>query len=52
MSQFATDFIRRIDERLSVRGEAVDIGFRQAGYLFMASADGLATLQHSSVRSI
>ncbi len=47
MSQFATDFIRRIDEHLSVDGQAVDVGFREAGYLFLASTEGLASLQHN-----
>jgi len=45
MSQFATDFIRHIDAHLSVDGVAPDVGFREAGYLFLAGAQGLATLQ-------
>lgn len=45
MSQFATDFICRIGEHLSVHGIAPDVGFREAGYLFLAGAQGLATLQ-------
>ncbi len=45
MSQFATDFIRGIAEHLAVDGAAPDVGFREAGYLFLAGRQGLATLQ-------
>lgn len=45
MSQFATDFIRHIGELLAVDGAAPEVGFREAGYLFLAGAPGLATLQ-------
>lgn len=45
MSQFATEFIRHVDQQLSVAGEAVDVGFHEAGYLFLAGNAGLATLQ-------
>jgi len=45
MSQFATDFIQRIGEHLSLDGVAPEVGFRAAGYLFLAGAQGLATLQ-------
>lgn len=47
MSQFATDFIRHIDQHLSVDGDVADVGWREAGYLFLATADGLATLRHN-----
>lgn len=47
MSQFATDFIRHVDEHLSVDGQPVELGFREAGYLFLASAAGLGTLQRN-----
>lgn len=46
MSQFATQFIRGIGTTLAVDGEqAPEVGFREAGYLFLAGANGLATLQ-------
>ncbi|MEO7941000.1 MAG: FAD-binding oxidoreductase [Burkholderiaceae bacterium] len=45
MSQFATDFVRHIDQHLSVDGRPVDVGFHEAGYLFLASPEGLATLR-------
>jgi len=45
MSQFATDFIRRVDEHLAVDDATVELGWREAGYLFLASAEGRATLQ-------
>jgi len=45
MSQFATGFIRRIGEFLAVDGTAPEVGFREAGYLFLAGVPGLATLQ-------
>ncbi|MEZ5638751.1 MAG: FAD-binding oxidoreductase [Burkholderiaceae bacterium] len=45
MSQFATEFIRHIGEHLAVDGEPPDVGFREAGYLFLAGPQGLATLQ-------
>lgn len=45
MSQFATAFIRGIGETLAVDGQAPEVGFREAGYLFLAGADGLATLR-------
>jgi FAD-dependent oxidoreductase domain-containing protein 1 len=49
MSQFATEFIRHIDAHLSVGGVAPDVGFREAGYLFLAGDQGLATLQANHV---
>ncbi len=45
MSQFATDFIRGIADHLAVDGAAPDVGFREAGYLFLAGRQGLVTLQ-------
>lgn len=45
MSQFASDFIRDTGDHLAVDGVAPEVGFREAGYLFLAAAQGLATLQ-------
>ncbi len=43
-SQFGMDFIDSFHERVQVRGEAPDIGFRGTGYLFLAKEDGLTAL--------
>ena len=45
MSQFASDFIRHIGDHLAVDRVAPEVGFRETGYLFLAAAPGLATLQ-------
>ena len=45
MSQFGTEFIRGIGATLAMNGEAPDVGFREAGYLFLATDAGQAVLQ-------
>lgn len=45
MSQFGTEFIRSIGETLVVEGEAPEVGFIEAGYLFLATAAGADVLQ-------
>ena len=45
MSQFGTEFIRTIGSTLEVDGAAPDVGFREAGYLFLATDAGHAVLQ-------
>jgi glycine/D-amino acid oxidase-like deaminating enzyme len=45
MSMFGTRFLRQAHELLSVDGQAPDIAFREAGYLFLAGAAGLQVLQ-------
>ncbi len=45
MSQFGIGFFRRIAEHLAVEGEAPDLGFKEQGYLFLASEDGRAQLE-------
>jgi FAD-dependent oxidoreductase domain-containing protein 1 len=47
MSMFGTEFLREVPERLAVAGDVPAIGFREAGYLFLASAAGQAVLQHN-----
>jgi glycine/D-amino acid oxidase-like deaminating enzyme len=44
ISLHGIDFLRTIGERLAVDGDRPDIGLREGGYLFLASADGAATL--------
>lgn len=44
MGLHARDFLRSADEHLAVDGEAPDLTFREAGYLFLASAEGRAQL--------
>jgi len=41
---FARDFVGRAGELLSVDGETPDLGFVEAGYLFLSTADGRAVL--------
>ena len=45
MSQFGTRFVREIAHHLAVDDEVPDVGFREAGYLFLASASGLPVLR-------
>ncbi|WP_374445771.1 NAD(P)/FAD-dependent oxidoreductase [Stella sp.] len=45
MSQFGMAFLRDLDRHLGVDGEPVDVGFRENGYLFLASADGVGVLE-------
>jgi sarcosine oxidase len=45
MSQFGIGFFREIAEHLAVDGEAPDLGFKEQGYLFLASADSRAQLE-------
>ena len=54
MSMFGTAFLRAAAEHLQVQGEAPAIGFREAGYLFLASAVGLPVLRanHQVQRSL
>lgn len=49
MSQFGTGFVRQAAALLSVDGVAPDVGFHEAGYLFLATPDGRATLQVNHV---
>lgn len=39
LSQFATEFIEHFEERVTVEGEAPDLGFRDTGYLFLAAEE-------------
>lgn len=45
MSLFGVAFLRNAAEALAVDGESPDMGFREQGYLFLASAAGLPVLK-------
>jgi sarcosine oxidase len=45
MSLFGARFVKDAAETLAVDGECPDLGFREQGYLFLASAAGLAVLE-------
>ncbi|MBM3485451.1 MAG: FAD-binding oxidoreductase [Alphaproteobacteria bacterium] len=45
MSLYGTDFLRRAPQLLATADDPVDLGFVEAGYLFLASPDGIATLR-------
>ena len=45
MSMFGSEFIARIGEHLAVDGELPDVGWHEAGYLFLATETGLAQLK-------
>ncbi len=44
ISLHGIDFLRSVGERLEVDGERPDNGLTEGGYLFLATADGAATL--------
>lgn len=45
MSQFGTEFFRSAAQSLAVDGQGPDLGFRESGYLFLATAAGLPQLR-------
>jgi FAD-dependent oxidoreductase domain-containing protein 1 len=45
MSQFGTQFIRHIGDCLAVEGEVPEVGFHEAGYLFLATQAGQSVLE-------
>jgi sarcosine oxidase len=47
MSLFGLDFIKAAPELLAVNGEVPDFQFHDNGYLFLATAEGIATLQNN-----
>lgn len=47
LSQFGTQFVRGMAETLQVDGEAPDAGFREAGYLFLATAAQRPVIEHN-----
>jgi FAD-dependent oxidoreductase domain-containing protein 1 len=49
ISQFGTQFFRNAAQELAVDGQGPDLAFREAGYLFLATAGGQGTLQANHV---
>ena len=47
LSLFGTSFLREAAQRLAVDGEGPDVAFNEAGYLFLATAQGLAVLERN-----
>ena len=47
LSQFATEFIADFHEHVQVDGESPDLGFRDTGYLFLATESGMPTLRQN-----
>lgn len=47
LSMFGTRFLREAEHELAVDGQAPGLGFREDGYLFLATAAGQAVLQHN-----
>ena len=45
LSQFGSHFLKSVDVHLSVDGEVPAIGFKERGYLFLATPQGLDILQ-------
>lgn len=45
IGRFGVEFLRRAGDLLEAGGERPDVGFVEPGYLFLASARGIATLQ-------
>jgi len=47
LSMFATEFIADFHENVQVDGESPDLGFRDTGYLFLATGDGMEVLREN-----
>jgi len=47
ISRFCTEFINEFHERVQVEGESPDLGFRETGYLFLATDEGMATVRQN-----
>ncbi|MCA0424041.1 MAG: FAD-binding oxidoreductase [Proteobacteria bacterium] len=45
ISLYGIDFLRTIGERLAIDGEAPDIGLKEGGYLYLATAAGATILE-------
>jgi len=49
MSRFGMEFVKSIGEHLTVDGDVPDVGWKEQGYLFLASDKGLASLKQNHV---
>ncbi len=47
LSQYGTAFIRDFHNLVEVEGEAPELGFRETGYMFLATASGIETLRRN-----
>jgi glycine/D-amino acid oxidase-like deaminating enzyme len=47
MSMFGTAFLRDFDERMQTEGQPATAGFKERGYLFLASPAGLSVLKEN-----
>ncbi|MFH1766409.1 MAG: FAD-binding oxidoreductase [Gemmatimonadota bacterium] len=47
LSLFSAEFFRHAKEALAVQGEGPDLGFREEGYLFLATTEGLPILERN-----
>jgi glycine/D-amino acid oxidase-like deaminating enzyme len=45
LSQFGSSFLKSVEQHLAVDGEVPALGFKERGYLFLATAQGLDILQ-------
>lgn len=48
LSQFGTEFLRTLGERLAVDDDRPDIGFQEKGYLFLATPGGEAVMRQNN----
>jgi len=52
LSFFSAEFFRNAGEALALDGDAPELGFRESGYLFLATDAGLPTLKRNQARQI
>jgi len=52
LSQFSAEFLRKAGETLAIQGERPELGFREAGYLFLATTAGLRILRRNRARQL
>ncbi|MGD2123582.1 MAG: FAD-binding oxidoreductase [Gemmatimonadota bacterium] len=50
LSLFSADFVRNAHRALAVGGEGPELGFREAGYLFLATSAGIPVLERNTAR--